>query len=375
MEQTDKINLGSYYTPTTIVDIAWQMLNPPIDKQATILDTTCGYGNFLRHYGQAETIGCDIDDTALDTAREINLDTILIKTNSLKNVSRQKFCITEQEKLIIIGNPPYNDHTSLIRRNIKRDTEEIDADLKTRDIGISFMRSYNKLKADTICILHPLSYLIKRTNFKSLKGFASNYKLNDAIIISSQEFSESAHLTPFPIIVAIYHRSPIGMTYKDIKSFPFKINTGGFFQLTDFKYITSYVDKYPQKKKPADPDPLYFWTLRDINALSRNKTFVEEHSTNTITIDKAKLEYYIYIDVFKRNLHRIPFYLRNCDIPIDNKLFKDLLPSFVYDSIQHHPHLKDHFQIKLPDPYISESSIDMYFRQLLRTHHTIMPSA
>lgn len=41
-----------------------------------------------------------------------------------------------------------------------------DEDLFDRDLGVSFLKSYNKLKADVICILHLLSYLIKKTNFE-----------------------------------------------------------------------------------------------------------------------------------------------------------------------------------------------------------------
>lgn len=376
MNRTTQINLGSYYTPPSIVDTAWNMLNPPINKEAVVLDTTCGYGNFLRQYGQAETIGCDINEEILTAAREQILPStaLLSHTNSLKNVSREKFGIFDSQKLIIIGNPPYNDRTSLMRKDIKEKFEDIDEDLKSRDLGISFMRSYNKLKADIICVLHPLSYLIKQTNFNSLKEFTSNYRLMDTTVISSKGFSESAHLTPFPIVIALYHRSPIGMTYEDIQSFPFKINTGGFFSLSDFDYISNYVQKYPQKKFPPALDPLYFWTIRDINALSRNKTFIEEPSKNTIQIDKSKLEYYAYIDVFKRNLHRIPFYMRNCDIPIHNTLFRLYTSSFVLDTIQHHPYLELQFYIDLPTPNEAEANIDSYFRTMLGTHHINDPS-
>jgi hypothetical protein len=103
--------------------------------------------------------------------------------------------IKEQDKLIVIGNPPYNDATSIIRQNIKDKTaiDEIDSDVKTRDFGMSFSLSYNKLKADYDCVLHPLSYLIKKSNF------AKNYRLADSLIVSSHEFSDTSRSMAFPI--------------------------------------------------------------------------------------------------------------------------------------------------------------------------------
>jgi len=86
------------------------------------------------------------------------------------------FNISSNDELIIIWNPPYNDTTSIIRSNIKNNNLKMDIDIKTRDYGISFLLSYNKLNADIICVLHPLSYLIKKLNFNLLKDFTKwNY--------------------------------------------------------------------------------------------------------------------------------------------------------------------------------------------------------
>ena len=45
----DTVNLGSYYTPETIVDLAYSILKKNIMniKDFTILDSSCGYGSFL----------------------------------------------------------------------------------------------------------------------------------------------------------------------------------------------------------------------------------------------------------------------------------------------------------------------------------------
>ena len=400
-----RVNLGSYYTPAEIVGTAWEMIAPYLHSQTTVIDSACGYGDFLKDRGQAITIGCDIDKTAISVAKKgnDNKKVQFFQTNALCDVSRAKFGIPQQSHLIVVGNPPYNDRTSLIRHNIKDVDFDIDKDIACRDLGISFLRSYNKLEADIICVLHPLSYLIKPTNFRLLKAFTANYRLIEGLLISSSEFPESAKHTPFPIVLALYERNKQGMAYNFIHSFRFRIadkdnkkraapikpQRGAMsiegFCLGDFDYITGYVDKYP-KKRPTynDPlfssvvedthhqeknDPIFFWTLRDINALKRNRTFVENYSANTIIIDKQKLDYYVYVDVFKRNLHRLPFYFGNCDVLIDDELFKQYKSAFISDTVRHHPFLKKHFQIHPIEKQQATSGLDMYFKLLFGEHH------
>ena len=382
-----RVNLGSYYTPPEIVNVAWEIIAPYVHSQTTVIDSACGYGDFLKNCGQAITIGCDIDETAISVARENSDKTQFFQTNALCNVSRAKFGVSQQSDLIVVGNPPYNDKTSLIRQSIKNIDFDIDEDIASRDLGISFLRSYNKLEADLICVLHPLSYLIKPTNFRLLKEFTANYRLMDGLLISSWEFPESAKHTPFPIVLALYQRNTQGMAYSFIRSFRFRIAGKSGFCLSDFDYITSYIDKYPKKRnRPTYNDSvfslvnrdvhhsengesLFFWTMRDINALKRNRTFVESYSANTIVIDKQKLDYYAYVDVFKRNLHKLPFYFGNCDVLIDNDLFRQYKPCFISDTVRHHPFLKKHFQINSIDKQQAETELDMYFTLLLGKHH------
>ena len=370
-----RVNLGSYYTPTEIVNIAWEMIAPYVNSQTTVIDSACGYGDFLKNYGQAITIGCDIDETAIDVARKNSDKVQFFQTNALCDVSRVKFGIPQQSNLIVVGNPPYNDKTSLIRQSIKNVDFDIDEDIACRDLGISFLRSYNKLKADLICVLHPLSYLIKPTNFRLLKELTTNYRLIDALLISSWEFPESAKHTPFPIVLALYEKDTQGIAYSFIHSFRFRIAGKNDFCLDDFDYITGYIDKYPKKKNRLTSDyvlndePLFFWTMRDINALKRNRTFVESYSANTIVIDKRKLDYYAYVDVFKRNQHRLPFYFGNCDVLIDDNLFKQYKSAFISDTVRHHPFLKKHFQVHPIEKQQAASGLDIYFKLLLGEHH------
>ena len=398
-----RVNLGSYYTPPEIVGTAWEMLAPYVRSQTAVIDSACGYGDFLKNRGQAITIGCDIDETAIDVAKNNNDAARFFQTNALCDVSRAKFGIPQQSHLIVVGNPPYNDKTSLIRQSIKSVDFEIDDDLACRDLGISFLRSYNKLAADLICVLHPLSYLIKPTNFRLLKAFTANYRLIEGLLISSSEFPESAKHTAFPIVLALYERNTQGMAYDFIRAFRFRIagkankkraapikpQRGAMsiegFCLGDFDYIAGYVDKYPKKRPTSDytlfssvvedthhqekNDPIFFWTLRDINALKRNRTFVENYSANTIIIDKQKLDYYVYVDVFKRNLHRLPFYFGNCDVLIDDELFKQYKSAFISDTVRHHPFLKKHFQIHPIEKQQAASGLDVYFKLLFGEHH------
>ncbi|KKS91830.1 MAG: hypothetical protein UV67_C0017G0025, partial [Parcubacteria group bacterium GW2011_GWC1_43_12] len=62
LNHIDKVNLGSYYTPEIIVDLAYSILNKNISdiKNWTILDSSCGYGSFLAKKGVAKRlVGAD----------------------------------------------------------------------------------------------------------------------------------------------------------------------------------------------------------------------------------------------------------------------------------------------------------------------------
>ena len=160
------------------------------------------------------------------------------------------------------------------------------------------------------------------------------------------------------------------MEYDFVRSYPFRVGDGKSICLNDFDYITNYIRKYPSKTNPPIHDgTLLFWTMRDINALKRNRTFVQNHSYNAIVIDKNQLDYYVYVDVFKRNLHRLPFYFGNCDVPIDDKLFNASKHYFINDAMRYHPFLEKHYQTDLIDQKQIDSKLDIYFKKLLGEHH------
>ena len=323
LDHKDTINLGSFYTPKFCVEISYQMLEKKANlNEFLLLDNSCGYGDFF--IKELKYLGADIDEQAL---KKVNKKIATVCTNSLFQVSRKKYNISNYEKLIIIGNPPYNDKTSIIRNNIKQDLFQIDENLKHRDLGVSFLRSYEILQPEFICVLHPLSYLIKKTNFNALKEFSKNYRLIDGIVVSSEIFTPNSS-TFFPIIIALYQKSTQGMDYEFIQNYSFKIYPDNHtLRLKDFDFIGNYVQKYPNHKDTRK-EVAYFYTLRDINALKRSKTFLDKPQANAIKVFADNLKYYYYIHHFKQFAYRLPFYFGNLDVFINNEEFLSIADDF-----------------------------------------------
>lgn len=159
------------------------------------------------------------------------------------------------------------------------------------------------------------------------------------------------------------------MDYDFIFNYDFKTSEKKIFSLNNFDYISKYVTKYPnQKYVSVDETIVYFWTMRDINALKRSRTFVDEESYNTIRVTKDKFAYYCYVDIFKEYISHIPFYLGNCDIMIDNASFNNIKELFINRCITKYPKLQKYFQLK-DLPTNPDRIIDEYFKKLLREHY------
>jgi len=374
LKYKEKINLGAFYTPKKYVYDVWDKIIPFIDNNTVILDNSCGYGNFFNIENiyidkEIQKKANDIDTFAYQTVKDNFSDIEVFNKNALKNVSRDMFNILEDKKLIIIGNPPYNDTTSMIRNKIKEDNIKIDEDIKTRDLGMSFLLSYSKMDADIICVLHPLSYLVKKANFNLLKKFANRYKLIDSTIIDSSTFKETSKGTPFPIIIALYQKDELGMNFEYIQNFKFKTLDGKSFQIGKFDYISNYVRKYPIKNKIPQEDDILFWTMRDLNALKRNRSFVDKFSGSTIIIDKDKLDYYVYIDVVKEYNKIFPYYLGNLDVIINNNLFLKYKKYFIQDALTRRDFLKKYYKEENINTQIIRKKILEYFELLLGEHY------
>jgi hypothetical protein len=369
LDYESRINLGSYYTNNNLTKNVWNMVDDFIDEDTIIADTSCGYGNFLKDSSQV--IGIDIDNQAIDIAKSKYKKTKFFVGNSLKSVDRKSYNIGNN-KLCIIGNPPYNDTTSIIRSGIKQTSFDIDADIKTRDLGISFLLSYQKLSADIICVLHPLSYLIKEANFKLLRNFSKEYRLDEAKIISSHNFQDSSKSMAFPIVIALYKKNKQGMDFDYIANFKFRVGDK-YFKLNDFDTIKKYIRKYPIKNQQPKNDDILFWTMRDINALKRNRTFIPKHSYNAIIVDKEKLNYYMYVDVFKQYSKHIPYYFGNCDVLIDNDLFLKYRKYFILDCLSRNTNLRKYFAnfdfTKKDTINKNKGKIREYLQLLLKEHY------
>ena len=322
LEQNQIVNQGSFYTPEKFVCMAAEWLKKRgLDSSYTIVDTSCGYGAFFQlhaYFPDNRFVGNDLDAEAAGTAKRNFPFVRMLSRNALVRAGREAFGLG-RGKVCIVGNPPYNDVTSQIGRSVKTVRHMIDSDLRARDLGISFLKSYVKLDADDVLILHPLSYLIKKANFSSAKCFFAHYKLRESIVFSSREFADTSRAGEFPIVMALYEKTPgEGLTYDAVRQYRFQTLEGGSFRLADFDYAGDYIRKYPHKARYS-PEIL-FYTLRDINALKRSRTFITGRCANAVDVDPEKLAYYCYIDLFKRYAC-VPYWMGNFDVPFRAETF------------------------------------------------------
>lgn len=374
LNDEERVTLGSYYTKPELVALVGDLLrrHVPDSGDYVLADTSCGYGAFLSQLGVPcrRMTGADVDAEAVKQARRLCPSAVFIRRNGLWQVRRSGYRISRSERLIIVGNPPYNDRTSQVRNAMKRgaDKAQTDTGLATRDLGMSFLLSYNKLSADWVCVLHPLAYLIKPANFRSLGAFAANYRLTDAVVFDSREFSQTAKLCGFPIVAALYRRVPGGMSFQDVEKFEFRTIEGMSFRTGDFESVGAFLDKYPNGGRVNPRDAVArFWPMRDINALRRNRTFLTENirCANAVWVTRDLLEYYCYVDAFKQHIDRVPYYLGNCDVMISPAGFRRLRKQFLQSAADRHPQLR-RFVRGVPADPDAEAKIERYFKRLLR---------
>jgi hypothetical protein len=307
LSKQKQIELGSFYTPNYLVDRMYSIIDIYLDKKKVnkksvlFFDNASGYGAFYK--SDRNFLLADIDKKAIDKIKQdfkIEDDKKLFSNNSLEEVSRSKYNIDKNIFLINIGNPPYNDTASIINSG-KKGTFSCDFDLLDRDLGISFLKSFNKLNSNIVCVLHPLSYLIKEANFKRLKEFKDNYKLVYGEIFSSEHFSGTGK-TKFPIVIAFYERNSLGMDFSYIKNFNFNIlNSKKKFKLLNFKTTDGFIYKYPKELFNRNNfSGFYYYTFRDINSLKRNSDFSLESNYNSISVSIDELYKYAYLYSFKK---------------------------------------------------------------------------
>ena len=362
----NQINFGSFYTPKKYVDLVklW-MHEYAINGQYTIMDPSCGYGAFFQlkeEYEDNRYIGNDIDNVAIEKAKEYFPFVEYFNNNLFTNTQRENYKIKENEKLIIVGNPPYNDVTSQAHQSIKKESIEMDKDIQTRDYGMTSMLVYNKLKADYVIILHPLSYLIKKANYNSCIKFFNNYNIVEHIIFNSQEFANTSKTMGFPIIVAMYKRNENkGITYNDILNKQFRTIEGETFTINDRDYVCKYIKKYPNNDRYEQE--ILFYTMRDINALKRSRTFIKNRESNAVDVNPQKLSFYCYIDCFKKYAET-PYYMGNFDVPFIYNEFKSIENDVLKISKYEH---QDIFGIQKDSPKIeSINKVKNYINKVLK---------
>jgi len=337
LTKSEIIKNGSIFTPDYIVDLVFSLIIPHINNDSIIGDFCSGYGAFLDKFNELPNtcFGTEMDDKSYEFLKE-NFNNIVYHENSLININRKKYNIKDNDELIIVGNPPYNDITSQYKKG-KKGEILCDDDVKSRDMGTSFLKAYSKLNAKYICVLHPLAYLIKKQNFNMLKDFKDNYKLLKAIIFSSKEFeSIKKSNSDFPVVAALYERDNDGMTYEDIYNFKFNIlDSNKVFCLNNIKTIDGIISKYPKKEEKSK---IQFYTQRDMNSLLRNTSFISSSKTNGINVNIDNLYQYCWLFFLKNNFNpkNMKFLYGNLsplyfsELESDN--YKNMVVSYAYNN-------------------------------------------
>ena len=358
------VNGGSFYTPARFVKIAAEWLKRDgVGPAYTTIDTSCGYGAFFQlqaYLPENRYLGNDIDPVAAQIARENFPHIEIFCRNALSGAGRAAFGLHD-EKICVVGNPPYNDVTSQIGRGVKTAHHAAAPELRARDLGLSFLKSYAALRAGRVLILHPLSYLIKRANFTAAKSFFSRYEIRESLVFSSHEFADTSRFGEFPIVMVLYAESPQnGLTCSAVRHHTFRTLEGDSFRLSDFDYVADHIRKYPGRKRYT-PEIL-FYTLRDINALRRSRTFLSERCVGAVDVPPEKLPYYCYIDLFKRYA-QVPYWMGNFDVPFRAATFARHVNDITALSKSLHPEV---FGVQPMPEKSAERRVKAYIRSVLR---------
>lgn len=351
LDQQGIIESGSFYTPQPLVEEVERMIAPYVEehtKNCVILDSSAGGGAFTLLMGNQ----CNyrLADSDEESCRHLNLyadPNRIFHTNSLHEVDREKFKIEENDYLIQVGNPPYNDTTSAYKKG-EKGKNECDPDLFDRDLGVSFMRSYDKLSSDLVCVLHPLAYLIKKTNFKRLRTFAENYELRDAVIFSSKIFKGTGN-AKFPIMIGLYERADEtgkGMDYDFVRDFEFRVweQEDIKFKLNRYDTTDGYIGKYPAKKNDPKESQigLYYYTFRDINSLKRSASFQTKPHYNAIVMTMENLYQYAYLFAFRTLFNPSePWLYGNLSPLVDQEFVEKNKTLLVSYAVENHPAFKE----------------------------------
>lgn len=96
--------------------------------------------------------GNDIDKSACFKAKDFFPFSRVFNLNLFSNYNRECFDIKDNEKLIVVGNPPYNDTTSQIRQEIKSSQDQ---KINISNLASSYYSSTaDSFEYDTLRIYH-----------------------------------------------------------------------------------------------------------------------------------------------------------------------------------------------------------------------------
>jgi hypothetical protein len=196
-----KSSLGKYYSPTGAIRLVRALLKGILNPSDLVLDICVGCGAFAFEFAGNEFYGFDIDPVAVQILKKMGFK-LMVEMDSLACVDRARFDIPEDKRVVIVGNPPYNDRTSKNRRKSKSQVHApMDARVDNQDSGVAFMRAYFLLKPRAVAVLHPLTYLLKPTLYGRLANFG--YRLETCVIFSSRAFATHGS-NAFPFAAALW---------------------------------------------------------------------------------------------------------------------------------------------------------------------------
>jgi hypothetical protein len=108
--------------------------------------------------------------------------------------------------------------------------------------------------------------------------------------------------------------------------------------------------------------------MRDLNALKRNQTFMKSYESNSIVIDKRKLDFYVYVDAVKDFGHVFPYYFGNFDVLINKELFSEYQEQFISYALNKYAFLGKFYAGFSPKAGCRDKIIE-YFKKLLGEHY------
>ncbi len=333
LADVDKSSLGKYYSPTGGIRLTRELLHGILLPSDLILDLCVGCGAFAFEFNGNDFYGHDIDPIAIQILRKIGFPN-MAQQNSLACAGGAALNLPDGKRVLIVGNPPCNDRTSKNRRGTKVQTSfAFDKRIEDRDLGIAFMRTYFLIQPRAVAVLHPFSYILKRSLYQKLLGKDKQhfgYRLQDCVVFSSRAFATHG-ANAFPYVAALWtprdlkafdeNRSQPLLTSEQIREEHQQLLQKSFrvVEIEEDK-VTAFESPFcPARYKTID-DPtchinkyadsrlsnigLYQYNFRDLNSLLSNGNLTNKRG-NTVAVnleaDGKELVSYCALNAIKRH--------------------------------------------------------------------------